>query len=259
MGMTTLSNAIHALAPGLRVGTAYSARLASTPADLKAAQALRFEVFNLELDEGLAMSYDTGLDADPFDAVCDHLIVEDLAGGGVVGTYRMQTGAKAAQALGYYSEREFDFGPFEQMRSEILELGRACIHQRHRNFAVLNHLWKGVATYARAKNTRYLMGCSSLTSRDASVGVAAWSHLAPYRALAAWCTNPTPRFACPLDAPAGPPPKMPKLLLAYLRLGATICAPPAIDREFGTIDFLTWLDIESPSMAAMQRRGRFVA
>jgi hypothetical protein len=31
-----------------------------------------------------------------------------------------------------------------------------------------------------------------------------------------------------------------------------------LDAEFKTIDFLTWLDIESPSVLAMQQRGRFV-
>ena len=38
----------------------YRVRLASSAADLRAAQTLRFEVFNLELDEGLLQSYDTG-------------------------------------------------------------------------------------------------------------------------------------------------------------------------------------------------------
>jgi putative hemolysin len=33
------------------------------------------------------------------------------------------------------------------------------------------------------------------------------------------------------------------LLRAYLAIGAKICGPPAIDREFGTIDFLTLLDL----------------
>ncbi len=117
--------------------------------DVRAAQALRFEVFNMELDEGLVQSYDTGLDVDPFDAVCDHLIVEDTLHGSVIGTYRLQTGRRAAEALGYYSEREFDFGPFEARRAQILELGRACIHREHRSFAVLNLLWKGIAGYAQ--------------------------------------------------------------------------------------------------------------
>jgi putative hemolysin len=53
--------------------------------------------------------------------------------------------------------------------------------------------------------------------------------------------------------------KIPRLLSAYLALGARVCGPPAIDREFRTIDFLTWLDIESPLMRALQRRGRFTA
>lgn len=36
---------------------------------------------------------------------------------------------------------------------------------------------------------------------------------------------------------------MPKLLRAYLSIGAKICGPPAFDREFKTIDFLTLLDL----------------
>ncbi len=28
-------------------------------------------------------------------------------------------------------------------------------------------------------------------------------------------------------------------------IGAKICGPPAIDREFGTIDFLTLLDLQA--------------
>jgi putative hemolysin len=35
------------------------------------------------------------------------------------------------------------------------------------------------------------------------------------------------------------------LLRAYLNLGAKICGPPAIDRTFKTIDFLTWVDLHS--------------
>ena len=144
-----------------RDAPAYSLRMAARASDVQAAQALRFEVFNLELDEGLAQSYDTGLDADPFDAVCDHLIVDDLAKGLVVGTYRLQTGLRARDALGYYSAQEFDFAPFEAMRAQTIELGRACIHADHRNFTVLNLLWKGIAGYAQQRGARYLLGCSS--------------------------------------------------------------------------------------------------
>ena len=79
-----------------------------------------------------------------------------------------------------------DFSPFESRSSEILELGRACVHKRHRNFAVLNLLWKGIAAYAQARGTRYLMGCSSLTSQDAAVGAAAFRRLLPHLAPPDW-------------------------------------------------------------------------
>jgi 1-acyl-sn-glycerol-3-phosphate acyltransferase len=95
---------------------------------VRRAQQLRFEVFNLELGEGLAESYATELDVDPFDEFCDHLIVEELATSEIVGTYRLQTGQLAAANLGYYSEREFDFAPYEPFRCEMIELGRACVH-----------------------------------------------------------------------------------------------------------------------------------
>ena len=52
------------------------------------------------------------------------------------------------------------------------------------------------------------------------------------------------------------PPKVPKLLKTYLAIGARIAAPPAWDREFGTIDFLTVLDLK---LLAPSARNRFLA
>ena len=256
--MNLLSTLASSRSPQTRGTPAYALRMAAHATDVQAAQALRFEVFNLELDEGLTQSYDTGLDADPFDAVCDHLIVDDLANGLVVGTYRLQTGLRACDALGYYSAQEFDFAPFEAMRVQTIELGRACIHADHRNFTVLNLLWKGIASYAQERGARYLLGCSSLTSQDESVGAAAYKRLTPNLAPPTWRTRPLSAFECKMDAVSPQTPHIPRLLSAYLALGAAICGPPAIDREFRTIDFLTWLDLESPTLQALRKRGRFL-
>ena len=58
-------------------------------------------------------------------------------------------------------------------------------------------------------------------------------------------------------AEAAPEPvKVPKLLKTYLAIGARICSAPAWDREFGTIDFLTLLDLRTISSSA---RNRFLA
>ncbi|HAM70686.1 MAG TPA: hemolysin [Verrucomicrobiales bacterium] len=223
----------------------YVLRLASTEKEVQAAQTLRFLVFNLELNEGLDSSYATCRDADPFDDVCDHLLVEDTRSQEIVGTYRLQTGMTAKAKRGYYSEQEFDFSPYEPRRSQIIELGRACVHSEHRNLAVLGLLWKGISSYAREHGGRYLIGCSSLTSQDPGIGASMYGDLErSYLAPPEWRTNPQPAYVCPLDVTAERPPKVPKLLLAYLSIGARICSPPAIDREFKTIDFLTLLDLE---------------
>lgn len=228
-------------------GTAdHVVRLAQSVSDVNAAQALRFEVFNLELAEGLDESFHTARDADPFDAVCDHLLVEHRPGGQVVGTYRLQTGRMAAAHRGYYSEQEFDFRPFEKAREQMIELGRACVHRAHRNLVVLGMLWRGIADYARQRGGRFLCGCSSLSTQDAAVSASAYAalwrrHLAPPE----FRTQPLASHECSLHHLAEEPPHIPKLLRAYLSLGAKICGPPALDRKFKTIDFLTWLDLET--------------
>ena len=234
----------------------YRLRLSRADEDIKAAQALRFLVFNLELNEGLEHSYTTLRDADAFDPICDHLIVEDYRTGDVVGTYRLQTGATAAANLGYYSALEFDFTPFEAHRSGMVELGRACVHRDHRNLAVLGLLWRGIAEYARKHGARYLVGCSSLTSQDPAEGAAAFFELSGRHLVEpSLRTFPLQQFRCDMEQIAPNAPKVPKLLRAYLSLGAAICGPPAIDREFKTIDFLTWMDLEALPAAARRMIG----
>jgi putative hemolysin len=232
----------------------YAARLAGSEQEVRAAQALRFEIFNLELNEGLEQSYASGLDEDPFDAVCDHLLIEHLPSCQIVGTYRLQTGGNAAAKLGYYSAQEFDFQPYEASRGQIIELGRACVHVQHRNLVVLGMLWKGIADYAQQRGGRYLLGCSSITSQDPAVGASAYSELCRKNlASPAWRTQPLPEYDCALNHLAEERVKIPKLLCAYLSVGAKICGPPALDRSFKTIDFLTLLDLESMPLLVRRR------
>jgi putative hemolysin len=256
----------------------YRLRLAESAADRNAVCRLRFKVFNIELGEGLANSYHTGLDTDEFDLFCEHLLVEDKQETNparrVVGTYRMQSGATAARNLGYYSEQEFNFAPYEPLRADILELGRACIDREHRTPEVLTLLWRGIAQYASQTGLRYMVGCSSLTSKDPEEGWQVYRQLERYKVSPEFETMPTADYACPseqggrytqpspqledLSLPTPPPyqAKVPKLLKTYMVLGARICGPPAWDREFGTIDFLTLLDLKMLSPVA---RNRFLA
>ncbi len=216
----------------------YHLRLASSEADCIAAFRLRFLVFNLELNEGLEVAYATGQDTDEFDGACDHVIVEHAGTSKIVGTYRLQTGAIASANAGFYSEREFDFSPYKRLGNSVIELGRACVHRDHRSSEVLYLLWRGIAQYAINHGGRYLIGCSSLTSQDPAHGTAVYGamreHLVDLQL-----------FAMPLRSPERASDKIPKLLRAYLAVGAKICGPPAIDRDFKTIDFLTLMDLET--------------
>jgi putative hemolysin len=239
--------------PVLRVEP-YRVRFAATDSERSATFRLRFQVFNLEMNEGLDSSYQTGEDSDAFDVFCDHLIVQHEPSGEIVGTYRLQTGGTAARNLGYYSAREFEFAPYEPLCSQIVELGRACIHPDHRKYEVLMLLWKGIAGYARQRNARYLIGCSSISTLDVALGSATYERLKPMLAPVELRTVPQPGYELPLlvaEDNVCPP----KLLRAYLSVGARICGPPALDREFGTIDFLTLMDLNNLSPAV---RNRFV-
>lgn len=230
----------------------YQVRLAETLGEREAAYRLRFNVFNIELGEGLESSYRNQIDRDDFDLFCDHLIVEDRSRHDVVGTYRMQSGHSAAENLGYYSEREFDFAPYHPIRSHVLELGRASIHRDHRSSEVLTLLWRGIAQYARFYGLRYLIGCSSLNSRDPREGWSMFHQLQSFLAPEPLRTSPTPCYELPLTGDSADV-RVPKLLKTYIAVGARICGAPAWDREFGTIDFLTLLDLAQLSPAARNR------
>jgi putative hemolysin len=233
----------------------YAVRFARNEEEIRAALRLRFEVFNLELNEGLASAHATGMDEDEFDEVCDHLLVVEEGSGLVVGTYRMQTGIMAGLHLGYYSACEFDFSPYEPVRDSLVELGRACVHRDHRSISVISMLWKEIIRYALDRKARYLIGCSSLNSQDSAHGWALYNRFVKEGNMAdsEFLTKPLPSFELEEVEPKSDCPPPPKLLRAYLGVGAKICSAPAIDRAFGTIDFLTMIDCCNADSAATER------
>lgn len=238
----------------------YLVRFARTLAELDSVLKLRFEVFNLELGEGLDSSYQTGRDLDEFDHFCHHLIVIDTTEDRIVGTYRCQTGEMARAGEGFYSATEFDFSfVSDDLLENSVELGRACIAESHRNTVVLFLLWKGLAMYMAHTGKRYLFGCCSLTSQDPREGKAVMrlleqnNHLHPTISI-----QPVKEMACydesvftdeTVDA------HVPKLFRTYLRFGAKVCGPPAIDRLFKTIDYLVIFDVGL--MDAQMRKNFF--
>jgi putative hemolysin len=222
----------------------YQASLARTAEEVDAALSLRFEVFNLELGEGLDASFETGRDRDRFDRFCDHLIVKELCSGQVIGTYRLQTQEQARAGQGFYAAEEFDLaGMPSGVLESAVEMGRACIARDHRHSQALFMLWKGIARYMQRYEKRYLFGCCSLSSQDPLIGRAAEARLRRERSFHETITiRPRPGFG--IENGAGSDwIELPKLFRTYLRFGARVCSLPALDRRFKTIDFLVLFDL----------------
>ena len=209
---------------------------------------LRYEVFNLELEEGLASSAATGLDRDSFDDHMTHLVLLEGDTRRVVGTYRVQHAARAKAGAGLYSAREYDLSALKSYFTTSIELGRACLAVDHRTFRAMVAIWLGIGAFMNAYGLRHLFGCCSLTSRDPLDGWRAlrtiresgWLHSQLYLpARDAYSCRPEPSAAM-LDSEG--PYKLPKLFRTYLRLGTEVISEPAIDLEFGTVDFLVLQD-----------------
>lgn len=239
-------------------------RLAADHADIEAAQKLRWDVFRSELGAKLANS--RALDSDHYDAVCDHLLVEDSRSGRcrVVGTYRLLRQTVAKQLSGFYSAGEFDLTPLAGGTGEMLELGRSCVAAGYRDATTIQLLWRGIANYLEENHISMMFGCGSFHGTDPSQHADALSylhhhHLAPpalrARALADRFIDMAmiSRGSYDLRQTLR---RLPPLIKAYLRVGAMVGDGAVIDHEFNTTDVF----IVMPTRAIAQRyRDRFVA
>jgi len=226
----------------------YLAGFAVSDKAIDEALRLRYEVFNLELGEGLAESSTTGLDRDRFDDQMTHLALMERLTGRIVGTYRVQTIHQALDAHGIYSAQEYVMDALEPILDRSVELGRACLALEHRTFPAIFALWLGIGAFMNAFEQQYLFGCCSLTTQNPDDGwramktIRAKNYLHPelfVPATASYRCGPSEREH---DPDLGAPLALPKLFRTYMRLGVKVVSEPALDREFGTVDFLVLLD-----------------
>ena len=224
-------------------------KIAETKQEIRAAQRLRFEVFNLEMNEGLSSSWESGLDQDQYDEHADHLIVVNRKSDEVVGTYRILTKSTVISNGGFYSEGEFDLTNLKKLPEEILEVGRSCVHKDYRSSGVINLLWAGVIRFMQLSKAKYAFGCGSLHTHNVDEVSEIYSYLKSkyfsderYRVYPRQkCIVPGLKDNLPLNDSRKILKKLPPLLKGYFRLGASICGEPALDAEFGTTDFFVFL------------------
>lgn len=224
----------------LTVGLARSALV------VEDAQRLRYKVFAEEM--GALIGGGTGLDADEFDAYCDHIVVRDRDTLRVVGTYRVLPPHRARAIGRLYSESEFDLRRLDHLRPTMIEVGRSCVHRDYRSGPAIMLLWAALARYMKAHGYRYLVGCASAPLTDGGLQAAFVRDVAQRH-----MTSPEYRVFPHLPFPHEQIERvahaeLPPLIKGYLRLGAQICGEPAWDPAFNTADF--------PVLLALDRLNR---
>ncbi len=226
-------------------------RLAENQLEIERTLSLRYDIFNVELGEGLPRSAATRKDRDEYDLYCDHLIVVDEAHEKrIVGTYRILRSSVARRHIGFYSSNEFDLSELEGFDQEAAEIGRSCVHPDYRDGSVITLLWQGLCAYMRDHNVRYLMGCGSVHSTDGPSASLAYAYFKQSGAMADWFTaKPLPGMEVPdfdrtlfLPDVKSVSREIPALMKGYIRAGARIAGEPALDREFGTTDYFIIFD-----------------
>jgi len=222
----------------------YIATIAKNRHEVESALRLRHRVFTLELAGKPPDS--TEIEFDKYDKKCKHLIVTDSTSGETVGTYRLNSLEPAGSISGFYSADEFTIEDLPRaVLEQGIEIGRACIDANHRNSKVLFLLWRALLSYRAYAGKRYFFGCCSIFTTDEKIGeMAFWQlkkggffdetfEVLPRRdGLDLAVREPADLYDV----------ELPTLFNMYFRLGARVCGPPTIDREFGTIDFFVVFD-----------------
>lgn len=221
----------------------FSVGLARTGTEVKEAQRLRYKVFAEEMGANLPSAGEE-IDRDIFDNYCEHLLVRNNENNKVVGTYRILPPEQARAIGSYYSEAEFDLTRLHHLRDRMVEVGRACVHQDHRDGPTITQLWSGLANYMLTHKHEYLIGCASIGMGDGGHYAASVYHKihklhgAPpeYRVFPR-CPLPLAALDQTLDV------AIPPLIKGYLRLGAYVCGEPTWDPDFNTADLFILLPL----------------
>ncbi len=240
-------------------------RLARSPHEIDAAQAIRYRVFYEEMSATPdAETRARKRDFDRFDDICDHLLVLDhaLVPGEdgelpledpeslkkVVGCYRLLRQEVAERHGGFYTASEYDIAPLLARHADLnfLELGRSCVLKPYRTKPTVELLWHGIMHYVTAHNLDVMFGCASFEGTDPAALAAPLSYLHHFHAAPDdWrvralpeCYEEMNRIAREDVDPREALRALPPMIKGYLRAGCYIGEGAVVDKQFGTTDVL---------------------
>ncbi|WP_407493268.1 GNAT family N-acetyltransferase [Pseudooceanicola sp. MF1-13] len=223
----------------------YRARFAESPEDLLAAQQLRTRAFHDDPD--------ADLDADYFDEICDHVLVEDQRTDALVCCFRILPLSGGVDIARSYSAQYYELSALEAFDGPMVEMGRFCIDPDVKDPDILRVAWGAMTTYVDEQGVEMLFGCSSFHGTDARQYRDAFAmlkerHLAPKRWLPKVKAPKVFRFAQKLrrkpDAKLAML-RMPPLLRTYLMMGGWVSDHAVVDSHMNTLHVFTGLEIRA--------------
>ena len=222
----------------------YQTRMADSEADLAQCQSLRMRAF-----KGC-----DGRDADPFDKLCTHIMVEDSATGTLVSCFRILPLPDGSQIDASYSAQYYELSKLRDFSGKMAEMGRFCVDPNATDPDILRVAWGALTRYVDENEVEMLFGCTSFpgTTPDSYTDAFALlkdKHLAPPRwlprikapdifAFSKFLHRRTPDLK---QAMLG----MPPLLRSYLILGGWVSDHAVVDREMNTLHVFTGLEIRA--------------
>ena len=232
-------------------------RLAVTPAEIEAAQRLRFDIFYREMSAQASPEMEAAdRDFDDYDPICQHLLVVDTAQDKVIATYRlMREDAAERSPKGFYTAGEYDISAMLKARKgqRLLELGRSCVLKAYRTGPTMQLLWRGLLVYLIKHDIELMFGCASLPGTDPKTLALELSylyhfHLAPeHERVRALPDRYVAMNVMPKEAidEAEALRALPPLVTGYVRTGAKIGDGAVIDHQFGTTDVFIYFPVAS--------------
>jgi putative hemolysin len=223
----------------------FRARLASCAGDIEAAQALRARVFRA--DRGDAP------DADRFDDLCRHMLIERASDGALAATFRLFSLASGTEIGRSYSAQYYALEALEDYAAPMVELGRFCVVPELSDPDVLRVAWGALARVVDEESVEMLFGCSSFQGTEACNYSDAFAmlrdrHLAPRRWRPRVKAPDVFRFARALRSVpdrAKALKTMPPLLRSYLTMGGWVSDHAVVDRDLNTLHVFTGLEISA--------------
>ncbi len=221
----------------------YTTRLAETAEDIAAAQRLRH----------LSFHGTEGVDADGFDSICTHVLVEESRTGRLVCCFRILPLTGGSEIGRSYSAQYYELSALQDFQGPMIEMGRFCIDPAVKDPDILRVAWGAMTRYVDDNAVEMLFGCSSFHGTDEQEYLDAFAmlkerHLAPKRWLPRVKAPQVFRFGQKLrrkpDAKKAML-RMPPLLRTYLLMGGWVSDHAVVDPSMNTLHVFTGLEINA--------------